>query len=150
MTSPNLARSGNPDELSLQNKLGGPLCQSSVRTSFDTGLARAEVPTSYRHGASSKTLCAGTRPHAQMETPAVDGKLPATLQRHDRVSHPLTDTASIESRAELRRGIASQLLGRSELPTQPQNCPRVSTLDFLSSFRVTTTPHFLKIASGSR
>ncbi|GFZ02021.1 hypothetical protein Acr_15g0006300 [Actinidia rufa] len=41
-------------------------------------------------------------PHAQEETPAVDGKLPATPQRHDRVSHPLTDKVSIEARAEFR------------------------------------------------
>ncbi|GFY97528.1 hypothetical protein Acr_12g0000690 [Actinidia rufa] len=33
---------------------------------------------------------------------AIDGKLSATLQRHGQVSHPLTDTASVEPRAEFR------------------------------------------------
>ncbi|GFY87952.1 hypothetical protein Acr_05g0015910 [Actinidia rufa] len=61
MTSPDLARAGNLDELSLQSKLGGPLCQSLVRTPFNTGLARVEVPTSYHHRASSETLCAGVQ-----------------------------------------------------------------------------------------
>ena len=61
MTSPNLTRAGSPDELSLQSKFSGPLHWSSVQTPFDTGLVRTEVPTSYCHGTSLETLCAGTR-----------------------------------------------------------------------------------------
>ncbi|GFY96981.1 pectin lyase-like superfamily protein [Actinidia rufa] len=72
-----IIRAGTPDELSLQSKLGGPLRWIAVRTPFDTGLARAET-----------------------ETPAIDDKLSATPQRHDRDRHPLTDTASVKPRAE--------------------------------------------------
>ncbi|GFY92711.1 hypothetical protein Acr_08g0011070 [Actinidia rufa] len=41
-------------------------------------------------------------PHAQIEIPTVDGKLLATPQRHGRVSHPLTDIASVEPHAKFR------------------------------------------------
>ncbi|GFZ01931.1 hypothetical protein Acr_15g0005400 [Actinidia rufa] len=61
MTQPDPIRAGTPDELPLQSNLGGPLRRSSVQTPFDTSLARTEVSTNCRHGASSETLCARSR-----------------------------------------------------------------------------------------
>ncbi|GFZ05613.1 hypothetical protein Acr_17g0011850 [Actinidia rufa] len=180
MASPDFARAETPDELSLQSKLGGSLCWSSVRTPFGTGLARAEVPTSYRHGASLEILYAGARrksplqtnapldlspslprgdlhgrvpsdnSHAQMETPSVHDKLPATPRRHGRVSHALTDTAGSshalssgikENTVVLTEARHHKSIAREVKATYAAAEPlRVSTLQFLSPFRVTTTP----------
>ena len=56
--SPDRARVGTPNELPLQSELSGLLRRSSVRILFNTNLAKAEVSTNRRHGASSETLCA--------------------------------------------------------------------------------------------
>ncbi|GFZ21140.1 hypothetical protein Acr_29g0003020 [Actinidia rufa] len=117
MMSPNLARARIPNELSLQSKLGGSLCQSSMRTPFEIGLAREEVPTSYRHGASSETLCAGApRNHHYRRIPSrakpiVTPKAPLFSELGRITAHAaeawssqsqLTDIAGVKSRAKFR------------------------------------------------